>query len=131
MKVNEKEAKIGCRKLASMFKCGKTQIQTMILQNKEKIKDLYESNANNKLTQFRKRNRKSEYSDVNEELYRWYQLAVSKNIYPDGKLLMEKGILIAERLNITNFKASSGWLSKWKERNNIKQRAISGESGEV
>ena len=128
--MNEKEPKIGCRKLASMFKCGKTQIQT-ILQNKEKIKDLYESNVNNKLSQFRKRNRKSEYSDVNEELYRWYQLAVSKNIYPDGKLLMEKGIQIAERLNITNFKASSGWLSKWKERNNIKQRAISGESGEV
>ena len=43
LKVNEKEPKIGCRKLASMFKCGKTQIQT-ILQNKDRIKDLYESN---------------------------------------------------------------------------------------
>ena len=89
-----------------MFKCGKTQIQT-ILQNKDRIKDLYELNANNRLTQFQKRNRKSEFSDVNEELDRWYQLAVSKNIYPDGKLLMEKGIRIAERLGITDFKALS------------------------
>lgn len=92
--------------LATMFNCGKTQIQTILL-NKDKIRDLYESNASSTL-EFRKRNRKSEFSDVNEELYRWYQLAVSKNVYPDDKLLMEKDVQIAERLGITNFKASSG-----------------------
>ena len=44
---------------------------------------------------------------------------------------MEKGREIAERLSVHGFKASNGWLDRWKTRNNIKQRVISGESGEV
>ena len=101
------------------------------MKNKDQIKELYESNASNGLAQFRKRNRKSEFADINEALYSWYQLAVSRNVYPDGTILMEKGLEIAERLNVPDFKASNGWLDRWKTRNNIKQRVISGESGEV
>lgn len=130
IKLVAKEPNIGSRKLAERFHCGKTQITT-ILKNKDQIKELFESNASGSLSQFRKRNRKSEFADVNEALYEWYQLAVSKNIYPDGSLLMEKGKEIAERLGTTDFKASNGWLHRWKVRNNIKQRVISGESGEV
>ncbi len=82
---------------------------------------------------FEKRNRKSEFSDLNEALYNWYQLAVSKNIYPDGRLLMEKGEEIACHMGLSSFKASNGWLDRWKTRLNIiiKSRVISGESGEV
>ena len=58
-------------------------------------------------------------------------IAVSKNIFPDGKLLMEKGSEIAEHMGISHFKPSNGWLDRWKTRYNIKSRVISGESGEV
>ena len=130
IKAAEREPSIPSRKLAKTFDCGRTQIQT-ILKNKDHIKDLYESNASDSLKQFRKRSRKSEYSEINDALYKWFQLASSKNIHPDGKILMEKGIEIAQRLGIDEFKASNGWLSRWKERYNVKQRVVSGESGDV
>ncbi len=44
---------------------------------------------------------------------------------------MEKGLEIGQRLGITDFKASSGWLTRWKARYNISHRIISGESGDV
>ena len=38
---------------------------------------------------------------------------------------------IAEKLNYVDFNASSGWLERFKKRNNITFRAISGESTSV
>ena len=126
---SERES-IYVRKLANLFHCGKSQIST-ILKNKAMIKQLYESNASSDLCQARKRIRSSEYSDLNDALYQWYQLCVKKNMYPDGSLLAEKALMIAQRLGHTEFKASNGWLHRWKVRNNIKQRKICGESGDV
>lgn len=113
IKTAEREPKLGVRKLALRFGCGKTQIST-ILKNKEAVRELYESNASDSLCQVRKRNRKSEYADLNDTLYQWYQLCVKKNIYPDGSLLAEKAVMIAEILGHENFKASNGWLHRWK-----------------
>ena len=48
-----KEPKIGIRKLAMLFKCGKTQIST-ILRSKDRIAELYEANASAGMCQTRK-----------------------------------------------------------------------------
>jgi hypothetical protein len=130
IKTSEREPKLGIRTLAEHFQCGKTQIST-ILKNKKEVRELYESNASSGLCQARKRNRMSEYADLNDALFQWYQMCVQRNIYPDGSLLAEKALTIAERLGHTGFKASNGWLHRWKVRNNIKQRTVSGESGDV
>ena len=92
---------------------------------------LYGDNVSLALCQTNKRSRPSEYSDVNDTLYDWYQLACSKNIYPNGALLTEKAKEIAKHLGKDQFKASNGWLDKWKKKHNIKQLVISGESGDV
>ena len=58
-------------------------------------------------------------------------MAVCQNIYPDGPKLCEQAKQIAQHLGLTVFKASNGWLEKWKLRHNIEQLTVSGESGEV
>lgn len=52
-------------------------------------------------------------------------------MYPDGPMLNEKAKEIAEKLGIKGFKASNGWLDKWKQRHSIKRVSICGESGDV
>ena len=47
-----------------------------------------------------------------------------------GRMLQEEALTIA-RLGISDFKASNGWLGRFKERHNIKQLVVSSESGEV
>ena len=58
-------------------------------------------------------------------------MATRKNIYPDGPTLCAQAKEIASRLCVDDFKASNGWLEKWKASHNIKKMAICGESGEV
>ena len=89
VKTAERERKIGVRKLGQIFGCGKTQISTM-LRNKERIKELYETNASGDRCHTSQRIRESKFSEVNEALYQWYLKAVSKNVYPDGTQLSEK-----------------------------------------
>ena len=44
----------------------------------------------------------------------WYILTCSKNIYPSGQQLCEKARENAVQLSVSNFKASNGWLDRWK-----------------
>ena len=130
IKEAEKNKTIGVHKLAEKFGCGKTQIST-ILKNKERIEELYASNASGQRCLIGKRFRESKYSELNEALHSWYLLAVSKNVFPNGVILAEKAKEIAARLGVDDFKASNGWLDRWKKKHNIKKMTISGESGDV
>ena len=67
IKTAENEPKIGLRKLAGMFSCGKTQISS-ILNSKERILEMYEA-QNAPAQKCHKRNRESKYSDLNEALF--------------------------------------------------------------
>ena len=126
IKTVEEEPKIGVCKLAGLFSYGKTQICS-ILKNKEKIVEIYEA-QNASAQKCHKRIHKSKYSDLNEALHAWLCLAVSKNVYPDGRILKEKALEIAGHLGCNEFKASNGWLDHWKKRYNVRQIKVSGES---
>ena len=130
IKAAKNNPQFGVRRLADLFECGKTQISS-VLKNKESILELYEANASSESVSSRKRARSCEFLDINEALHKWYLLACSKNIYPVGPQLCEKAKEIAEHLQFTSFKASNGWLDRWKKQYNIKQVKIHGESGEV
>ena len=56
---------------------------------------------------------------------------MSKNVYPGGRILVEKAMEIAAKLNLGDFKASNGWLDRWKKKHNLRQMNICGESGSV
>ncbi len=128
IKKSESDPSLSVRALGEIFGCGKTQIST-ILKSKESIITLYESNASSLLA--RRKPCTSEYSDINDALYKWYLLACSKNIYPDGPQLTQKAKDIAVQLENPGFKGTNGWLEKWKKRYNIRQVTIQGESGDV
>ena len=92
------------RSLAQEFDCGQTQIAE-ILKKKNDILAVYSSNASKSKQVTRPK--QSEYAELNQTLYDWYNLAVSKNIYPGGPQLMEKAKELAAVLGKTDFKAST------------------------
>ena len=128
--INKCTAGSSVKALSEEFCCGTTQIYC-ILKNKKSILELYEANASGSLHLTNKRSRLSEYSEINDALYKWYLLACSKHIYPDGSHLKEKAREIAERLGNSGFNGTNGWFEKWKKRHNIRKVTVCGESGDV
>jgi len=51
---------------------------------------------------------------------RWFAQARSRQLPISGPLLCEEATQLAESLRIEEFRATDGWLQRWKERNNIK-----------
>lgn len=58
----------------------------------------------------------------------WFHEARDSNI---PEIFKENAILLAEKSRLKNFKASFGWLAKFKERCGLAFKKISGESGSV
>ncbi|XP_033117352.1 tigger transposable element-derived protein 6-like [Anneissia japonica] len=69
--------------------------------------------------------------DMNQLMLVWFRTARDKNIPIIKPLIKAKAMQFAEQLNIIDFGASDGWLTKWKQRNKIKQVAVCDERGDV
>ncbi|GBN92128.1 hypothetical protein AVEN_121739-1 [Araneus ventricosus] len=107
LKVIEKE-KLSVRRLAERFPVGKTQISEL-LKDKEGIRKLWVLNSNENL-----KFRKIETSEIDEVLMKWFRSARAKNIPVNGVLLKEKAREVGESLGSESFKASDGWLEKFR-----------------
>ena len=70
IKTAESNPKLGVRKLAELYECGKTQISS-IMKEKQSILELYEANMTSESVQSRKRTRPCEYSDINKALHEY------------------------------------------------------------
>ncbi len=117
----------GCRKIADVFECGETQIQSILLR-KEAILAEYESNG----PEDRKRRCITDFFDVNDAVYKWYCFARQRSIPVSGPLLQEDALQIAKSIDKdTQFKASNGWFDSFKKRHSIEQMTVSGECGDV
>ena len=116
----------GVRSIAEKFGCSKSQIQS-ILAKKDEISEHYGANKNAHF----KRARLSQFKNVDQATYEWYQKARSKNIPVTGPMLQEKAKRANEELGDATFKASNGWLDRFKKRYNITSKVISGEAGGV
>ena len=108
------------------FGIGRTQAQK-ILKEKEVILAEYENN----MQSCKKRVRSANYSDVNEALWEWNTRCRESNIPVDGTMLQEEALLIAEKLGISGFTASTGWLQHFKQGYNLQKKANAGEDGDV
>ena len=107
----------GVCKLAEKFSCGKTQVNN-ILKQMTLVREEYESG----FSSTKKRNRSSQYSDVNDAVWEWFKKKTEQRTPVDDP---------AEKLGHPEFKASSGLLTRFKERNNLSQHKLCGESADV
>lgn len=79
----------------------------------------------------RKRLREPDNPDVDNCVLKWFKQARDKKIPLSGLLIRAKAEQFAKELGKQNFKASTGWLDGFKERNKITFKAVCGESGAV
>lgn len=78
-----------------------------------------------------RRQKQPEYPEIERSLVLWFTQCRQSNIPVGGPLLIEKAQSFAKKLNLNNFKANSGWLDRFKKRNNITFKKICGESAAV
>jgi hypothetical protein len=79
----------------------------------------------------RKTGKQSTFAELETVLFTWYQQARASNILIDGNILREKAKIIAAQLNTDYFSASSGWLSRFKERDGLVFKKLVGECADV
>jgi len=78
-----------------------------------------------------KRMKICEYPDIEVSLLNWFIQCRHLNIPINRPILKEKAKFFATKLGHKQFKASQGWLSNWKIRNNVVFRKICGEKASV
>ena len=122
-----KEIDKGVKKkdVAQMFKISASTLST-ILKNRQTIVES-ESNFGSK----QKRIRLCQYDDLDKAMLKWTRGIRDRNCPISGTLMQEKAVEFAKTLGYSDFKASVGWLDKFKKRPGLTQKSICGESADV
>ncbi|XP_068118645.1 tigger transposable element-derived protein 4-like [Hyperolius riggenbachi] len=83
-----------------------------VMKRREEILERWNQNENPS----RKRNRPIKHAKVDEALLEWLLFAKANNLPISGPILMRQAEAIAREIGYPQFKASNGWLWRWKER---------------
>ena len=97
------------------------------VKNKEKLVNALEKGTNGKQQKLKTGN----HELVDSAIFKWFLNMRSDNVPLSASVIQEKAVMFAKDLNVENFQASDGWLRRWKERNNITFKTVSGESNSV
>ena len=74
-----------------------------------------------------KKKRNGKIPEIERALRMWFEIVVKRGISISGPLLKEKADNFARELNHLDFKATDGWLSRWKKREGIKYKRSHGK----
>ncbi|XP_034481224.1 tigger transposable element-derived protein 6 [Drosophila innubila] len=66
-----------------------------------------------------KRSKKPAFDRIDKAVLDWFTTARGQNMTISNGILKEKAMEFAKRSGDDNFKASTGWLDKWKQRHNV------------
>jgi hypothetical protein len=126
--IKKKEQGVSHRELCDSFHISIGAVSNILKRKCEYTND-YETNKNKKV----KRKYKHDFSqEINDNVYEWFVAQRAKNIAISGPILQEYARQIGNKFNNSEkFKASNGWLEKFRTRYNISFRVISGESRAV
>lgn len=75
----------------------------------------------------RKRRRAGKDPEVDEALNLWFGNVIKRGVRVSGPMLKEKAVELARRMGHDEFVATDGWLSRWKNRRDIKFKKAHGE----
>ncbi|XP_070390804.1 tigger transposable element-derived protein 6-like [Dermacentor albipictus] len=109
--------------VAKKFEISPSSLST-ILKSKEAIEQALASGTSAK----RKKLTPSAHEDLDKAMYAWFVETRAKNIPISGNAVQQKALNYACLLGIDDFKASTGWLSRFKARHDIVGKTLSGES---
>ncbi|XP_025191174.1 tigger transposable element-derived protein 6-like [Melanaphis sacchari] len=71
------------------------------------------------------------FEQVERDLYKWFINSRLKSLPISGPILQTEATKLAENLGISDFKASNGWLDRFKRWHNIICKQINGEANDV
>ena len=98
------------KEASEKFGVPKNTISTW-MKNKDKLFEGLEQSSSDA-----KKMRGCDYEQVEKAVFKWFSLQRSQNVPIDGPILKEKALQFAKSFNFPTFKASDGWLDKWKKR---------------
>ncbi|XP_033331182.1 jerky protein homolog-like [Megalopta genalis] len=114
-------------KLAKIYGIGKATI-TGIKNQKDAIENYLMQADTLDIAVNRKSMMVPKYKNVDDAVFQWFLENRDKGVPISGPILCEKALEFNEKLKGNpNFKASSGWLEKFKSRHGIRELNMSGE----
>lgn len=114
--------KLSTRGVAAKFGISKTQA-AKILKYKEEFLKMWRENGNPD-SKRKFLNLKGRLLDA--EVLEWLQKTRLEHILISGSLIRKKALEISKKLKMDNFKASQGWLEKFRKRHNISIKRVHG-----
>ena len=97
------------KEASEKFGVPKNTISTW-MKNKDKLFEGLKQSSSDA-----KKMRRCDYEQVGKAV-KWFSLQRNQNVPIDGPILKEKALQFAKSFNFPTFKASDGWLDKWKKR---------------
>lgn len=113
--------------LGEKYGIGKSTVSD-ILKKKVTFMEQWENNSSASKFRF---NNSCKYDNLNDMVWEWFCKARGKNIPISGVLIQEKAMEFSKEIGLSEFKASNGWLDRWKTRHSVKGFKVCGESGGV
>lgn len=117
------------RCLSEILKVPKTTIARIRANERELREQINSAGASGRGVQGRKRKREGKDAEVDEALSKWFGIVTTRGVRVSGPMLKYKAEEFAKKLGEghENFKATEGWLSRWKKRHDIKFKKAHGE----
>ena len=120
-----KEVEVGSSKSQVAMKYGirKNTLSTWI-KNKQKNFECMKTQGNKSK---RRRLKQGAFANLDDLTFKWLLTVRSKNVVVSASILKIKAKELVEKVNIKGFRASDGWLDRWKNRNNVSFKTVSRE----
>ncbi|CRL04459.1 CLUMA_CG017542, isoform A [Clunio marinus] len=113
--------------LAEKFNCS----QATLSRTFKRSEDIGAMVKNDPLCLKRKRFKPPKHQKLEHAVYLWYCQMRAAKAHISGPIIKTKALQFAKSLEIEDFKASDGWLAKFKKRNSVSWRVVSNDSDSV